>query len=129
MPRRRPQAGFPSSPLARSTTTAFEPPPGRALRGRPLDLETPRAAARRTRVVEAPVVAGDQYAVSGTVVYENVEGVGYLEMWSEFPDGGRYFSRSLDVGGPMRKLSGTSAERAFTLPFFPTPGAPRPVRL
>lgn len=122
------------SPLLRllaGATLLLAPLPALAQEGElaARSFEVGGPATERIAVVEAPVVAGDRYAVSGTVAYEDVEGVGYLEMWSEFPDGGRYFSRTLDVGGPMGKLSGTSAERAFTLPFFLTPGAPRPVRL
>ncbi len=79
--------------------------------------------------VEAPAVTGDSYAITGKVAYDGVAGDGYLEMWSVFPDGSRYFSRTLDVAGPLGKLSGTSPERAFALPFFLTEGAPRPARL
>jgi len=80
-------------------------------------------------VVESPAVTGDSYAITGRVAYEGVVGDGYLEMWSQFPDGSRYFSRTLDVAGPLAKLSGSSPERAFTLPFFLTPEAKRPSRL
>ena len=83
----------------------------------------------RIAVFESPAVSGDRYAVTGTVAYEGVEGDAYLEMWSVFPDGGRYFSRTLDVAGPLGKLRGSSPARAFALPFFLTPDAPRPVRL
>ena len=80
-------------------------------------------------VVEAPAVSDDQYAITGRVAYQSVEGDAYLEMWSEFPDGSRYFSRTLDERGPMAKLRGSSPERAFVLPFFLRPDSPRPVRL
>ncbi len=61
-------------------------------------------------------VTGRFYSVSGEVKYEGVEGDGYLEMWSVFP-GGRYFSRGLEPGGPMGKISRTSRWRPFLLPF------------
>jgi hypothetical protein len=80
-------------------------------------------------VLESPVVAGDHYAVLGTVAYEAVEGEGYLEMWSQFPDGSRYFSRTLDERGPMAKVRGSSPARGFALPFHLAPDSPRPVRL
>lgn len=50
-------------------------------------------------------------------------------MWSYFPGGNHYFSRTLDVSGPMEKLSGTSPPRPFILPFFLTGGPALPNRL
>lgn len=61
-------------------------------------------------------VTGRFYSVSGEVKYDRVEGDGYLEMWSVFPSG-RYFSRGLEPGGPMGKISRTSGWRPFLLPF------------
>jgi hypothetical protein len=57
------------------------------------------------------------YAIRGQVRYRDVAGTSYLEMWSLFPDGGRYFTRTLATEGPMAALSGTSDWRAFELPF------------
>jgi hypothetical protein len=79
--------------------------------------------------LEAPPVAAASYQIAGTVAYEGVEGSGYLEMWSVFPDGSRYFSRALDRAGPMAALAGRSDPRPFALPFFLQEGGPRPVRL
>lgn len=42
----------------------------------------------------------------------------YLEMWSVFPDGGRYFSRTLGAEGPTAAMVGESDWRRFELPFF-----------
>jgi len=92
-------------------------------------VEVRGPATQRVFAVETPAVAGDSYAITGWVSYEGVEGDGYLEMWSEFADGSRYFSRTLDVAGPLAKLNGSSPGRAFTLPFFLAPDAPRPIRL
>jgi hypothetical protein len=92
-------------------------------------VEVSGPGSQQVLVVEAPAVTGDSYAITGQVSYEGVAGDGYLEMWSVFPDGSRYFSRTLDVSGPLGKLSGTSPERAFALPFFLTPDGPRPARL
>jgi hypothetical protein len=61
-------------------------------------------------------VTGRFYSVSGEVKYNDVEGDGYLEMWSVFPSG-RYFSRGLEPVGPMGKISRTSGWRPFLLPF------------
>jgi hypothetical protein len=79
--------------------------------------------------LDSPPVTADRYAITGTVAYDGVEGEGYLEMWSQFPDGSRYFSRTLGTEGLLEKLHGTSPERPFALPFFLKPDSPRPVRL
>ena len=92
-------------------------------------VEVHGPATQQVWVVESPAVRGDQYAITGSVAYADVEGEAFLEMWSVFPDGSRYFSRSLDERGPMGKLSGSSPARPFVLPFFLTPDSPRPVRL
>lgn len=68
------------------------------------------------------------YSIRGRVRYTDVTGPGYLEMWSAFADGGRYFSRTLGTDGPMAALNGTSDWRAFELPFF-LQGADGPDRL
>jgi hypothetical protein len=81
------------------------------------------AAGRQTTVtvltVPEPRITARRYALSGQVKYENVEGSGYLEMWSHFPGRGQFFSRSLGVGA-MQPLSGSSGWRGFALPFFIT---------
>ena len=78
--------------------------------------------------LDKPAINRPRYALTGQVRYEGIEGIGYLEMWSHFPDGGQYFSRTLGEAGPMMKLQGTSGWRAFTLPFDAT-GAPSPTKL
>ncbi len=77
--------------------------------------------------IESPPVGGVGYAVLGRVRHEGVKGEAYLEMWSYFADGGRYFSRTLGQG-PMAPLRGDGDWRAFQLPFFLN-GAPAPSRL
>jgi hypothetical protein len=79
-------------------------------------------------IIERPAIKGPRYAVTGQVRYENVEGVGLLEMWNHFPNGGEYFTRTLADAGPMMKLQGSSEWRPFALPFDAT-GAPPPIRL
>jgi hypothetical protein len=64
-----------------------------------------------------PKITTDFYAVTGEVRYDDVEGDGFLEMWSHFGETAAYFSRTLGITGPMAKLTGTSAWRTFTLPF------------
>ena len=76
----------------------------------------------------APDLGRQGYEVRGNVRYSSVSGTGYLEMWSVFPDGGRYFSRTLDTTGSMAALTGTSDWRPFELPFFLQGGVP-PTRL
>ncbi len=78
--------------------------------------------------VENPDVPSEGYAVIGEVRYEGVQGRAFLEMWSGFADGGRYFSRTLASEGPQGWLSGSSEWRGFELPFY-LDGAPAPERL
>jgi hypothetical protein len=86
------------------------------------------ARALTVLTIDRPSVRGPRYVLSGQVRYEGVEGIGYLELWNHFPDGGQYFTRTLAETGPMMKLSGSSGWRTFTLPFDAT-GAPPPTRL
>jgi len=79
-------------------------------------------------VIEDPGVGGEGYVVRGRVRYDGVEGQGFLEMWSVFPDGGRYYSRTLAEQGPQGRLSGSSDWRPFELPFH-LDGGPPPERL
>src|SRR5688500_2139218 len=69
-----------------------------------------------------PKVTHASYAIRGQVKYTEVKGKAYLEMWSHFPDGSFFFSRTLDTSGPMGQLQGTSDWREFVLPFFSQPG-------
>lgn len=78
--------------------------------------------------IDRPPIAGPRYAVTGQVRYEAVEAISYLELWSHFPDGSQYFSRTLGEVGAMQKLEGSSGWRPFALPFDAT-GAPTPSRL
>jgi len=77
----------------------------------------------------APAIPrGDGYAVEGKIRYQGVMGDGYLEMWSDFPTGGRYFSRTLEPTGPRGIIAGDSDWRDFQIPFS-TNGGPPPSRL
>ncbi|HVH66551.1 MAG TPA: hypothetical protein VM716_01650 [Gemmatimonadales bacterium] len=82
--------------------------------------------------IPRPPVTVPRYVVTGEVRYQGVEGQAYFEMWSAFPDGERYFSRTLDAGGMLAALHGDSKWRRFALPFVynATAGtAPLPSRL
>jgi len=76
-----------------------------------------------------PKITTDFYAVTGDVRYDNVEGDGFLEMWSHFSETGAYFSRTLGTTGPMAKLTGSSDWRPFTLPFDAKGARSRPSKL
>jgi hypothetical protein len=65
-----------------------------------------------------PRIEGDSYSVVGSVRFESIVGLGYLEMWSYFADGGAYYSRTLGGDGATAALSGDSAGRPFELPFL-----------
>ena len=67
--------------------------------------------------IDHPQIAGPRYVVSGEVRYQDVAGQGYLEMWTVFPDGQRFFSRTLAAQGPLAALHGESSWRRFELPF------------
>jgi len=67
--------------------------------------------------IDNPAVTSAVYAIEGVLRSQDVEGAGYLEMWNEFSDGSRYFSRTMGEEGSMAKISGTTAGRAFQLPF------------
>lgn len=79
--------------------------------------------------IVAPAITTPSYAVRGKVRYENVVGVGFLEMWNHFKGGGQYFSRTMDTSGPMGMVTGTSPEREFILPFHTLGQAPAPTKL
>ncbi len=78
--------------------------------------------------VQPPDLGRTGYAIRGQVRYGNVVGQGYLEMWSTFADGRRFFSRTLEADGAAATLTGSSGWRTFELPFV-LQGAPSPARL
>ena len=69
-----------------------------------------------------PGITQSSWEISGKVKYANVIDNGYIEMWSHFPDGTAYFTRTLDTSGPMGVLHGKSEWREFRLPFFSQAG-------
>jgi hypothetical protein len=105
-------------------------PPESGSSGHTLRIENskPDSLSVTVLTIDQPQLIGLRYMLRGQVRYDNVEGTGYLEMWSHFPGGGQYFSRTLAEEGPMMKLNGTSGWRAFVLPFDAS-GAPPPTRL
>ena len=76
-----------------------------------------------------PGITVTQYALTGNVSYEGVQGTGYLEMWNHFPNGGAYFSKTLGDSGPMGGLRGSSSWRPFSLPFMSDAKTGTPSRL
>lgn len=76
------------------------------------------------RIVE-PEITEHRYFLRGRIRYQKVEGEGYLEMWSVFPDGNRYFTRTLLDAGPLARIEGSSEGRDFAL-FFDASGATAP---
>lgn len=101
--------------------------------GKALRVERGEASPGNVRLAtwESPGLKTAFYAVRGKVRYEGVEGVGYLEMWNDFGEGGRFFTRTMGNQGPMRTVSGTSEWRAFYLPFNGTgaSGLPRALEI
>jgi hypothetical protein len=82
-----------------------------------LRVSSPVGASMTLVELDNPGITTDYYEIRGQARYENVGQTGFLEMWSLFPDGGRYFSRTLASSGPTGSLSGTSPWRDFALPF------------
>jgi len=76
--------------------------------------------------IDRPGVS-DRYALEGRVRYAGVQGTAFLELWSVFADGSRYFTRTLAATGPLQSITGSSDWRRFVLP-FDAAGA-RPSRL
>ncbi len=72
--------------------------------------------------IEQPGVKTSRFLLRGTVRGDGIEGQAYLEMWSVFAGGARYFSRTLAQAGPMASLGGTFGARPFLLPFTARPG-------
>lgn len=79
-------------------------------------------------VIEEPGIGGRGYVLAGDISYTDIPQPGYLEMWSVFANGDRYFTRTLGPTGPMAVLVGDSTARRFELPFYLN-GAPPPARL
>jgi len=75
--------------------------------------------------LDAPGVGGPAYAIRGRVRGQGIEGTAYLEMWSDFGERGRFFTRTTGDAGPMAALTGDQAWREFVLPFFPENETPQ----
>jgi hypothetical protein len=108
--------------------TVLPPEPGSSDSRLEIGNRAPSPFTATVLTIDRPDIVGPRYGISGRIRYDKVEGVGYVEMWSYFPNGGQYFSRTLADQGPMMKLQGTSGWRSFVLPFDAT-GAPPPTRL
>jgi hypothetical protein len=88
-----------------------------------------QAATVRLALIENPGVTAAMYAVVGRLRHEGVGGTGYLETWNSFPEGKRYFSRTLANQGPMKSLSGTAGWRRFVVPFYLKDSPARPEKI
>ena len=117
---------------SRTVVTGGVVQPGAAPGGAPA-LELRATASGPTSLhlvtIDHPAVAGPAYVVAGEVRYEGVEGQGYLEMWSVFPNGERFFSRTLAAQGTLAALHGRSGWRRFELPFSLRDASRAPSRL
>lgn len=94
---------------------------GREWRAEVFEIDLPNNARRAMQ---------SSYAITGEVEYEDVEGMGYLEMLSYFPPpkSGPFFSRTLSPSGPTGWLTG-SGRRKFEVPFFLSKGDAKPIKL
>ncbi len=99
-------------------------PPGGGIAFESLRVANPDGLPRTIPLftIDGPGVKAPRYVLRGEVRGEGIEGQAYLEMWSFFAGGGRYFSRTLAQAGPMASLGGTFRFRPFILPFTAEPG-------
>jgi len=109
--------GAPSGPLAEVRWAEAPPDSGRVVEGSVEIVGSAEGGTFPLTTIPEPAVGGPGYALVGQVRYEGVAEPAYLEMWSVFPDGGRYFSRTLGTQGSMAAIIGDSDWRAFELPF------------
>jgi len=79
--------------------------------------------------IDRPAVGNVGYVLSGDVRYRGVHPSGFIQMWSVFPDGSRYFSKTLARQGPQATLEGDAEKRPFEVPFSVAAGSPSPTRL
>lgn len=93
-----------------------------------LQVENPGFGTHPLLVWEKPDIGSSFYAITGEVRGQAV-GSAYLEMWSVFPDGSRYFTRTLSQSGPMGLMSGDFDWRTFQVPFDTLGKVPAPVSL
>lgn len=93
----------------------------KVLSGGQVLVKAPLGKPAKVRLVKiaAPLLSQSRYALQGDITYSDVGGEGYLEMWSDFGDKGRFFTRSLATHGPMAHIIGDSGRfgRKFSLPF------------
>ena len=94
-----------------------------------LRATAPGATSFHLVTIDHPQVTTPGYVALGDVRYQGVEGQGYLEMWSVFPNGERFFSRTLAGEGALAALHGESSWRRFELPFFVSGTSETPSRL
>lgn len=67
--------------------------------------------------LDDPGVGAPGYVIYGNVKCEGITSPGYLELWSHFPDGAAYFTRTRSTSGPMATLDDTADWRLIELPF------------
>ena len=79
--------------------------------------------------LQEPGITSDKYALTGRIRYEDVEGDGYLEMWSHLPGEGKFFSKTLGDRGEMGKIVGSSGWRSVKIPFFISNSEKRPTEI
>jgi len=105
-------------------------PAGAELVGDRLRIENSLPAPRSYHLVtvEGPPIRGLRWALVGRLRHDDVEGMGYLELWNVF-SAGAYFSRTLASAGPMRALQGSSGWRELVLPFTSNASVGQPRRL
>lgn len=75
-----------------------------------------------------PPISGPKYELSFEIKGE-LNGQAYLEMWSIFEDGSRYFTRTMAESGPMSFVEGSFGWRKISLPFDTQGKVSSPIQL
>ena len=119
-----PGGAFAEGPVVTIDWTVTPPASGEVVDGAARVISGPNGGTFPLTTIDVPDPITGDFEVRGQVRYTDVARNGYLEMWSVYPDGGRYFTRTLATEGPMAALAGTSDWRAFELPFHLNGGRP-----
>jgi len=116
-------------PRATFDWTATPPLSGVVVDGAARVVSTSAGGVFPLSAINVSNLGSNGYEIRGNVRYMDVTGSGYVEMWSVFPDGSRYFSRTLAADGPMAALSGSSDWRPLELPFLPGAAVPNRIEI
>ncbi|MBI2566084.1 MAG: hypothetical protein HYV63_03495 [Candidatus Schekmanbacteria bacterium] len=93
--------------------------------------QSPAEAAVKLLGIASPRLPTMSYALEGMIRYQQPPIPGFLQMWSVFEDGSRYFTKGMADSGPLARIAGASEWRRYVLPFYLSAesGAPSAVEM